>query len=70
MELKGASFDVHGAVHGIDLLVLRVLPSAVKCIEIGRGPVTLRRKLPCVVPGQRLTVNVERRWTWRHTVRW
>ena len=52
----------------IDLLVLRLLPSAVRCTEIGGGPVTLRRKLPCVVPGQRLTVNLERRWRWRHSV--
>ena len=51
----------------VDLLVLKVLPAAVHCREIGAGPLTYRRKLPTVVPGQRLTVLPERRWRWRKT---
>lgn len=51
----------------LDLLVLKVLPAAVHCREIGAGPLTYRRKLPAVVPGQRLTIVPERRWIWRKT---
>lgn len=46
-----------------ELVVLRVLPTAVRCRDATGSCVTYRRSLHAVVPGQALGIRVERRWT-------
>lgn len=50
-----------------ELVALRVLSTAIRCREVGGGLVTYRKSSPEVVPGERLTVRAERRWTFRRT---
>ena len=51
----------------IELIVLRALPTAVRCRELDGSAVTYRKSLAHVVPGLRLTVRPERRWKFRRT---
>jgi hypothetical protein len=50
-----------------ELVALRVMSTAIRCREIGGGAVTYRRSEPLVIPGQRLSVSVRRRWKFRRT---
>lgn len=52
----------------VELLALRVLPTAIRGRLLGTdGVATYRRSLDGIVPGQRLTISVERRWRFRRT---
>lgn len=48
-------------------MALRVLPTAVRCREVGAGRVTYRKSLTRLVPGLRLVVAVRCRWSFRRT---
>ncbi len=50
-----------------DVIALAVLHNGVRAREVGGGPVTWRRSLPGIVPGQRLTLDVTKRWRFRRT---
>ena len=56
-----------GSLATTELIALRVLSTAIRCREMDGGLVTYRRTNGEVVPGERLTVVVTKRWTWRHT---
>ena len=59
--------DATTATCAIELIVLRALPTAVRCRELDGSAVTYRKSLAHVVPGLRLTVRPERRWKFRRT---
>lgn len=51
----------------VEMLALAVLRNAVRGRSIDGDAVTYRRALPGIVPGQRLTIAVEKRWRFRKT---
>ena len=51
----------------IEIIALAALRHAIRGREVGAGLVTYRRALAGVIPGQRLTVGVEKRWRFRKT---
>lgn len=51
----------------VDLIVLRVLPTALRCRELAGSTVTYRKQLPSAVPGVCLSVDARHRWCFRRT---
>jgi hypothetical protein len=51
----------------VEMIALRVLPSAVRGRELGAGVLTYRRTLPAVVPGMLLSIGAGKRWQFRRT---
>jgi tetratricopeptide (TPR) repeat protein len=60
-------FDATSDAPRVELVAMLLRPTSVRCREIGGGDVSYRRTLPRIVPGMRLTVAAERRWTFRQT---
>lgn len=52
----------------LELVVTRVLPTAVRGRTLDEGPVTYRKSLDDAIPGQLFTIEESNRWTFRKTV--
>jgi len=50
-----------------EIIALAILRHAIRGRALGGGRLTYRRALPGIIPGQRLTIDEDKRWLWRKT---